>query len=147
MVVVNAKFAPKVDGDFFLVGFEGNAGGIGDPHHGVEDRGERGAIDDRTLTHGFRNAFPDFSQPHPIPRDQDVGKLDEQGRMWNSARGQFFAVDALESEFPAFEFAARTEQYRMAGGSVDALIEGGHPRRQQFDLRVRDVPVLNPELT
>ncbi len=43
-------------------------------------------------------------------------------------------------------FAARTEQDCMAGGSVDALVDGGHPGGQEFDLRVGQVAVLGTEI-
>ena len=42
--------------------------------------------------------------------------------------------------------AALTEQQRMAGGSVNALVERGNPRGEELDLRMADSAMLDTEL-
>ena len=75
---------------------------------------------------------------------ESIGEGDQFGCVRNGNFG--LAVDALQVVSVAGMFAARTEQYCMAGGSVDALVDGGHPRREELDLGVRQVAVFVAEI-
>ncbi len=54
--------------------------------------------------------------------------------------------DSREIVIVSSVFAARTEQYRMTGGSINTLVYGRHSRGKKLDLCMCEVAILRTEI-
>ena len=143
---VDAEFGAEIGGPLEAFGVERDAGRVGDPVDCVEERDDGGGIDQRRVTETLAKGYACSRRPFIVVTENRLGEIDENCAMRYAAARGGSAEHRREIVGFALMPAARTEQLRMAGGSIETAVQRRYPRRQQFDLRMRDGAIFAAEI-
>ena len=143
---VDAELGAEILRHRHLVRFEWNARRIGDPVDGVEEGGDPGRVGEGLGPHRVDHRLTGSGDPVEVRADHGFGEGGQDARVGNAAFVAGRAQDGAQIVGLTSMIAARTEQCHMAGRSIDALVEGGDPARDQLDLGVGDGAELPVEV-
>lgn len=128
----------------FLV--NGNACSVGDTVNGIEPCRDRSRIHHRGLSKRLRQCLSGIVQESNVVAQHSLGECHKKPAMGNTAIALDGTHDALQIYSLTSMLTARTEQHAMAGSSIDALVDGRHPARNQFYLLSVNSPCIAIEI-
>ena len=136
--LIDAQFRAQLTGWFDLVVLNGDAGGIGNFYHRVENGHGRCAIHQRRAAKRPHDTLSGCPQPGSIAVDRRIREITEQACVRHGLGISVRCDDSIKIMFHRIMFTTRTEQYQMAGGSVKTTIERGYPGRNKLYLCMTD---------
>ena len=143
---IDTEFGAQPLGPFGLGIFQANAGAVGDFDHRIERGNRRAGIDERGIAERGPCRRPGLPQRRRVIAQRGFDKAQQNVAVGHAARARRTVEDRRQRVIIAAGLAALTEQRRMAGGSIEALIDGRSTGRDQLDLGMGYGAVLAREI-
>ena len=143
---VEAERGAEVGARLRFFRFERDAGGVGDPVDRIEEADHPGRVGETGRTYRFAQRSARSGERPLVLAEYGFGEFHEQAAVRNAAIVLHRSGHRVQIVISIVGHAARTEQQGVTGSSIETLVQGGDPRRQQFDLRVADRAVFAREV-